>query len=66
MCADAAMYRAKQGGRNTFRFFTRRDAGALGDRTLQLENALRRALEHGSSSQLALPTADFALPTGAV
>ncbi|MFT3849275.1 MAG: EAL domain-containing protein [Propionivibrio sp.] len=44
MCADAAMYRAKQGGRNTFRFFTR-EMQERSDRTLQLENALRRALE---------------------
>ena len=44
MCADAAMYRAKQGGRNTFRFFTR-EMQERSDRTLQLENALRRVLE---------------------
>ena len=44
MCADTAMYRAKQGGRNTFRFFTR-EMQERSDRTLQLENALRRALE---------------------
>jgi len=44
MCADAAMYRAKQSGRNTFRFFTR-EMQERSDRTLQLENALRRALE---------------------
>ena len=44
MCADAAMYRAKQGGRNTFRFFTR-EMQERSDRTLQLENALRRALD---------------------
>ena len=46
MCADAAMYRAKQGGRNTFRFFTR-EMQERSDRTLQLENALRRVLEFG-------------------
>jgi len=50
MCADAAMYRAKQGGRNTFRFFTR-EMQERSDRTLQLENALRRVLE---SDQLQL------------
>ncbi len=44
MCADTAMYRAKQGGRNTFRFFTR-EMQERSDRTLQLENALRRVLE---------------------
>jgi diguanylate cyclase (GGDEF)-like protein/PAS domain S-box-containing protein len=44
MCADAAMYRAKQGGRNTFRFFTR-EMQERSERTLLLENALRRVLE---------------------
>ncbi|MBS1230902.1 MAG: sensory box protein/GGDEF domain protein [Proteobacteria bacterium] len=44
MCADAAMYRAKQGGRQTFRFFTR-EMQEHSERALQLENALRRALE---------------------
>lgn len=45
MCADAAMYRAKQGGRHTYRFFTR-EMQERSERTLQLENALRRALEN--------------------
>jgi EAL domain-containing protein (putative c-di-GMP-specific phosphodiesterase class I) len=49
-CADAAMYRAKADGRNTFRFFTT-EIQAHSDRTLLLVNALRRALERG---QLAL------------
>lgn len=44
MSADTAMYRAKQGGRNTFRFFTA-EMQAQSSRTLQLENGLRRALE---------------------
>ena len=43
-CADAAMYRAKQDGRNAFRFFTS-EMQARSERTLTLENALRRALE---------------------
>jgi len=43
-CADTAMYRAKQSGRQTFRFFTR-EMQDRSDRALQLENALRRALE---------------------
>ena len=43
MCADAAMYRAKQAGRNTFCFFTR-EMQERSERTLQLENALRRVL----------------------
>jgi diguanylate cyclase (GGDEF)-like protein/PAS domain S-box-containing protein len=42
--ADAAMYRAKQSGRNNFRFFTD-EMQARSAHTLQLENALRRALE---------------------
>jgi len=49
-CADAAMYRAKDAGRNTFRFFTR-EMQEHSDRVLSLENALRRALE---SEQLQL------------
>ncbi len=45
-CADVAMYRAKLDGRNTYRFFTpQMHAHSL--RVLQLENALRRALERG-------------------
>jgi len=43
-CADMAMYRAKQDGRNTFCFFTP-EIQARSVRTLQLENGLRRALE---------------------
>jgi len=43
-CADAAMYRAKEDGRNSYRFFTH-DIQAQSDRTLLLGNALRRALE---------------------
>jgi len=43
-CADAAMYYAKQRGRNHYRFFTA-EMQAHSERTLMLENALRRALE---------------------
>lgn len=42
--ADAAMYRAKGDGRNNYRFFTA-EIQAQSDRTLLLDNALRRALE---------------------
>jgi diguanylate cyclase (GGDEF)-like protein/PAS domain S-box-containing protein len=49
-CADAAMYRAKEDGRNSYRFFTT-EIQAHSDRTLLLGNALRRALER---HQLAL------------
>jgi len=44
MRADAAMYRAKQSGRNAYRFFTA-EMQAQSTRALQLENALSRALE---------------------
>jgi diguanylate cyclase (GGDEF)-like protein len=43
-CADAAMYRAKQDGRNHFRFFTA-EMQARSARALQLETALRSALK---------------------
>ncbi len=43
-CADAAMYRAKGDGRNSYRFFTP-EIQAYSERTLLLDNALRRALE---------------------
>ncbi len=49
-CADAAMYHAKEDGRNSYRFFTP-EIQAYSDRTLLLNNALRRALER---NQLAL------------
>jgi len=41
-CADAAMYSAKHGGRNNFRFYTA-EIQAKSARVLLLENALRRA-----------------------
>ncbi|MBZ0104943.1 MAG: EAL domain-containing protein [Sulfuricella denitrificans] len=43
-CADVAMYRAKRDGRNNYRFFTA-EMQAHSARALQLENALRHALE---------------------
>ncbi len=42
--ADTAMHRAKQAGRNAYRFFTP-EMQTQSSRTLQLENGLRRALE---------------------
>jgi diguanylate cyclase (GGDEF)-like protein/PAS domain S-box-containing protein len=45
-CADAAMYRAKQDGRNTFHFYTA-EIQAQSVRALHLENGLRRALARG-------------------
>ena len=46
MSADTAMYRAKQAGRNAFRFF-KAEMQTQSARMLQLENGLRRALELG-------------------
>ncbi|HSI60524.1 MAG TPA: EAL domain-containing protein [Ideonella sp.] len=43
-CADIAMYRAKREGRNAYRFFTS-EMQQRSARVLQIENALRRALE---------------------
>jgi len=48
-CADVAMYRAKYEGRNNYRFFTP-EMQTHSSRTLQLENALRYALERGELS----------------
>ena len=45
-CADIAMYNAKDGGRNAFRFVTR-EMGARSRERLDLEAALRRALQNG-------------------
>jgi diguanylate cyclase (GGDEF)-like protein/PAS domain S-box-containing protein len=45
-CADAAMYLAKQGGRNASCFYTA-EIQTRSTRMLLLENALRRALERG-------------------
>jgi len=42
--ADAAMYRAKQGGRNNFRFYTP-EMQAQSSRNLTLANSLRHAVE---------------------
>jgi len=53
-CADVAMYRAKLDGRNTYSFFTpQMQADSL--RALQLENALRRALERDQFSLVYQP-----------
>jgi len=57
-CADAAMYRAKQNGRNTFCFFTA-EIQAQSVRALLLENALRRALERGQMHLVYQPQRDL-------
>ena len=44
MCADTAMYRAKQVGRNAYCFFTA-EMQERSSRTLQIENELRRAID---------------------
>jgi predicted signal transduction protein with EAL and GGDEF domain len=46
--ADAAMYRAKESGRNNFRFFTE-DMNAQAVERLTLENSLRLALDKKNS-----------------
>ncbi len=61
--ADAAMYSAKGDGRNSFRFFTAQ-IQAQSDRTLLLDNALRRALERGQLTLHYQP--QMALATGRV
>ncbi|QIL43547.1 EAL domain-containing protein [Acidovorax sp. HDW3] len=57
--ADVAMYRAKRDGRNTFRFFTP-ELQAQAKRALQLENALRRALERAQLQLHYQPQIDLA------
>lgn len=59
-CADVAMYRSKQNGRNGYCFFTS-EMQARSARALLVENALRQALKRGQLSlhyqpQLALDT----------
>jgi diguanylate cyclase (GGDEF)-like protein/PAS domain S-box-containing protein len=56
--ADAAMYRAKEDGRNSYRFFTS-ELQAVSDRTLMLDNALRRALERSQLSLQYQPQIDL-------
>jgi diguanylate cyclase (GGDEF)-like protein/PAS domain S-box-containing protein len=57
--ADAAMYRAKEDGRNTFRFYTSA-LQAHSERALRLSNALRRALERDQFSLVFQPQQDLA------
>ncbi|WMW79841.1 EAL domain-containing protein [Undibacterium cyanobacteriorum] len=61
--ADTAMYRAKQDGRNNFRFFTQ-EMQARSGRHLELVNALRYALERHQFHVVYQP--QIALDTGMV
>lgn len=47
--ADAAMYRAKEQGKNTYKFYSK-TMNATSFRQLEMENKLRRALEGGEFS----------------
>jgi EAL domain-containing protein (putative c-di-GMP-specific phosphodiesterase class I) len=60
--ADAAMYLAKEEGRNGFRFFTS-TIQERSERTLTLGNALRRALERDQLSLVYQPQMDLASGT---
>jgi diguanylate cyclase (GGDEF)-like protein len=60
--ADAAMYRAKEGGRNNFRFFTE-DMNAQGVERLTLENGLRLALDKKELFLVYQPQMDIATGT---
>lgn len=61
-CADAAMYQAKEEGRNGFRFFTA-TIQERSERSLLLGNALRRALERNQLSLVYQPQLDLTTGT---
>jgi diguanylate cyclase (GGDEF)-like protein len=61
--ADAAMYRAKSHGRNTFQFFTA-EMNELANERLSMEQSLRRALERKELTLLYQPRVN--LRTGAI
>jgi diguanylate cyclase (GGDEF)-like protein/PAS domain S-box-containing protein len=58
-CADAAMYKAKDMGRNTFHFFTPELDDAANNQ-LEVANDLRRALERGEFQLYYQPRVDIA------
>ncbi len=55
--ADVAMYRAKESGKNNYRFYVAEMTAKVSER-LALENDLRYALEHGEFSLVYQPIAD--------
>lgn len=57
--ADAAMYSAKDGGRNTFRFFTQDLEARVAER-LTLENSLRHAIDRNEFFLMYQPQMDIA------
>ena len=57
--ADAAMYQAKQNGRNNFQYFTQA-MNSRASRQLALENGLRRALDRGEFRLHFQPKVDLA------
>jgi diguanylate cyclase (GGDEF)-like protein/PAS domain S-box-containing protein len=59
MNADAAMYRAKEAGRNTYRFFTR-EMNERAMQRMQMEASMRRALERGEFLLHYQPKVDLA------
>jgi diguanylate cyclase (GGDEF)-like protein/PAS domain S-box-containing protein len=56
--ADSAMYRAKNRGANSFEFVTE-GLGAVALERLEIENALRRAVEHGEMQLNYQPQAEM-------
>jgi diguanylate cyclase (GGDEF)-like protein/PAS domain S-box-containing protein len=56
--ADSAMYRAKNGGRDNFQMFLP-EINAAAFESLELENALRKALEHGELQLRYQPQTDM-------
>lgn len=61
--ADIAMYRAKQSGRNDYRFFTP-EMQAHSDRVMRLDNALRKALTQNQFQLMYQPQIE--IKTGAI